>query len=63
MWKSSVWKKVFVKDENESLSNLCKIGNTVWKQNMVFEKKRSGKGIEKNWKRYDETKVLNKADW
>ena len=30
--------KGFVKDERESVSDLCKTGNTVWKQNMVLLK-------------------------
>ena len=39
MWRSFVWKKDFDKDEKEKVSNLCKIGNTIWKQNMVFERR------------------------
>ena len=35
------------KDERESVSDLCKIGNTILKQNIVFDRKRSGI-IEKN---------------
>ena len=32
----------FVENERESVSDLCKIGNTTRKQNMVIKRKRSG---------------------
>ena len=41
MWKSFAWKKVFVKDEKEIVWDIFKIGN-IWKQRMMFERKRSG---------------------
>ena len=48
--ESFVWKKVFVENERESVSDLSKIGNTIIrKRNMVFERKRSGI-IKKNRK-------------
>ena len=40
MWKSFVLKKVFVK--SKSVSDLYKTGNTIWKQNIVLERKRRG---------------------
>ena len=35
MWLRFVW-KVFIKDE--SVSDLCKIGNTTWKRNTLFKR-------------------------
>ena len=35
-------RRFFVQDKRKSISYLCKIGNTVWKRSMVFDRKRSG---------------------
>ena len=46
IWRSFV-EKVSIEGEKESVSDLCKIGNTTWKRNMVFGRKKSGV-IKKN---------------
>ena len=35
MCRIVAWEKIFVEDKTKNLPVLCKIGNTLWKQNMV----------------------------
>ena len=41
-WRVASWKKAFVENERTILSELCKVGNAVWEQDLVFEGERDG---------------------
>ena len=47
MWGVTLWEKVFINDERNNLSELCKISNAVWERDMVSEKE-SDSNFEKN---------------
>ena len=47
MWRSFAWKKTFAENERKSVSDLCKIGNTIQNRNIVFERERERSGISK----------------